>query len=118
MRHFNARETGTSPETIHEPCHQIETKIYICCYSITAMAFDPSGVIDSFVALDSLPSEAKTALLSLKSSLAFAAPELGVERLFFDFKSQKGLSSILNQHASGNDEAMALFRKALASIPK
>ena len=82
------------------------------------MAFDPSGIIDSFVALESLPSEAKTALVSLRSSLEFVAPELGVERLFFDFKSQKGLSSILNQHAAGDEEAMALFRKALASIPK
>jgi hypothetical protein len=81
------------------------------------MTFDPSKVIDSFVSLDSLPSEAKQTLLKLKESLMFVAPEMLAERLFYDFKSQKGLSSILNQHAPGNPVAAELFRKTVASLP-
>ena len=82
------------------------------------MAFDPSKVIDSFVSLDSLPSEAKEALRKLKESLMFVAPEMLVERLFYDFKSQKGLSSILNQYAPSNSVAAELFRETVASLPK
>ena len=82
------------------------------------MAFDPSKVIDSFVSLDSLPTEAKQALGRLKESLMFVAPEMLVERLFYDFKSQKGLSSILNLHAPGDPLAAELFRKTVASLPR
>lgn len=82
------------------------------------MAFDPSKVIDSFVSLDSLPTEAKQSLGRLKESLMFVAPEMLVERLFYDFKSQKGLSSILSQYAPSNPAAAELFRKTVASLPR
>ena len=81
------------------------------------MAFDPCKVIDSFVSLDSMPDEAKQTLRKLKESLMFVAPEMLAERLFYGFKSQKGLSSILNQHAISNPIAAELFRKTVASLP-
>ena len=80
------------------------------------MPFNPQTIIDSFMAIDSLSDEAKAKLTSLVDSLRFVAPELIVERLFYDFKSRQGLSSILNEHARENDEAHNLYTEALASV--
>ena len=79
------------------------------------MPFDPQKIIASFKAIDSLPNEAKDKLDKLNDSLKFVAPELAVERLFYDFKSQPGLSSILNEHARESTEALSLYREALDS---
>ncbi len=80
------------------------------------MPFDPQTIINSFKAIGSLPDEAKDKLARLDASLKFVAPELIVERLFCDFKSQQGLMSILNEHARENDEAHNLYTEALASV--
>ena len=82
------------------------------------MPFDHITLIDSFKAIDSLSDEAKEKLTSLVDSLRFVAPELIVERLFCDFKSQQGLRSILNEHARDNDEAYNLYTEALANVEK
>ena len=82
------------------------------------MPFDYIMLIDSFKAIDSLSDEAKEKLTSLVDSLRFVAPELIVERLFCDFKSQQGLRSILNEHARDNDEAYNLYTEALANVEK
>ena len=82
------------------------------------MPFDHITLIDSFKAIDSLSDEAKEKLTSLVDSLRFVAPELIVERLFCDFKSQQGLMSILNEHARDNDEAYNLYTEALANVEK
>jgi len=80
------------------------------------MPFDPQQIIDSFRNLDSLPGEAKDKLAALAAGLKFVAPELMVERLFCDFKSQQGLSSILNEHARESTEALNLYTEALAGV--
>lgn len=80
------------------------------------MPFDPTKIINSLKAIDTLPMEAKDKLTTLNDSLKFVAPELAKERVFYDFKNQQGLISILNEHAKDNAEIMKLFKEIIADI--
>ena len=80
------------------------------------MPFEPTKIINSLKAIDTLPMEAKDKLTTLNDSLKFVAPELAKERVFYDFKSQQGLISILNEHAKDNAEIMKLFKEIIADI--
>ena len=80
------------------------------------MPINTEEVINSFKNLTSLSDEAKDKLKTLLDNLRFVAPELVEERLFYDFKSQRGLTSILNEHAIGNEEALNLYKSVLSNV--
>ena len=80
------------------------------------MPINPEEVINSFKNLTSLSDEAKDKLKTLLDNLKFVAPELVEERLFYDFKSRQGLTSILNEHAIGNEEALNLYKSVLPNV--
>ena len=82
------------------------------------MPFNPEEIISTFANLDSIPQEAKEKLTNLRDSLKWVAPELMQERVFYDFKSQPGLTTILQEHASNNDEAIELYMNIIKNINK
>ena len=77
---------------------------------------NPEEVINSFKNLTSLSDEAKDKLKKLLDNLKFVAPELVEQCIFYDFKSQQGLTSLLNEHGIGNEEAINLYKSVLSKI--
>lgn len=90
----------------------------ISLYFLYPMPFNPEEIIDTFLNLDSIPQEAKDKLSTLRDGLKWVAPELIQERIFYNFKSQQSLPSILQEHASGNQQALALYNKMIVNLNK
>ena len=80
------------------------------------MSLNSEEIIDSFLNLDSLPNEAKSKLTTLKNSLLFVSPEYMKERLFYDFKSQQGLCSILQEHGGDNKDCIELYSQIVSNM--
>jgi len=80
------------------------------------MPFNPEEILNTFQNLDSIPQEAKDKLTALRSSLKWVAPELIQERVFYDFKSQQGLTSILQQHVPNNKEVIKIYSNIIQNL--
>ena len=90
----------------------------ISLYFLYPMPFNPEEIIDTFLNLDSIPQEAKDKLSTLRDGLKWVAPELIQERIFYNFKSQQGLPSILQEHASDNQQAHDLYNNIIVNLNK